>query len=328
MDEGGECFGVASEELPIMTFSPNIDAPFSAMIAPLGGKPQVVTFALDALLGMGVRVERVVAVHLSARDERIRHSIDALKQDLPAHYGTQAPRFESLPIRAEPPIARGGTYTATAGRPIEQTHEPAAPDAIWMTLHRLIATLKTEGLSIELCLAGGPRLISLRALSAASLLFTPQDRCWHLYTPEDLRERAGEGCILHAGEGEGVRLISVPLVPVGLLVPGLRQAAFMRPEDFMRAAAQRLSAEDERRCREVIGHLTPRQREVLREFARGGGNAAEVGARLHVSPATVNSHKAVILGHCRNAWGVPPEQRMDFHFLREHFGALDEAHWE
>jgi CRISPR-associated protein Csx14 len=297
----------------------------AAMVATLGGKPQVVTFALDVLLRRGVPVERVCVVHLSSNDVRIRRAVDFLKQDLIAHQGDHAPLFESIPIRAEPPMTSNGTYASTLGRPIEQIHEPGAPDAIWMTMHRLIATLKAEGYSIELCLTGGPRLISLQALSAAALLLTGQDHCWHLYTPADLRERAGEGQIMHASPESGVHLVSVPVLPMGLFVPGLRQAAFMAPEQFVAAATQRLNTVDTQRGREVVRQLTQRQREVLQAFARGARNAAEVGRQLHISVSTVRSHQGVILDICRAAWALPVDEKLDFHFLREHFEPLAES---
>lgn len=296
----------------------------------------MVTFALDALLAGGTPIQRVCVVHLSARDPRIQQSLNKLQADLRAHYGRQAPRFESVPIHA-PPRDVQGTYAATKGRPIDSVDDPAAPQAIWMTLHRLIGALRVEGYSIDLCLTGGPRLIALQALSAATLLLTPQDRCWHLYTPPALREAAGEGEIMHvddaaqarAGEEEDrLRLIAVPLLPLGLFIPGLQQAALQSPEQILAAGRQWLSAQDEQRCRQVMRRLTPRQRAVLREFARPGARAAAVAKRLHVAVTTVNSHQQVIRQECRNAWSLSPGDRVDAQFLREHFGALPDHFWE
>ncbi len=303
----------------------------AALIATLGGKPQVVTFALDVLLDSGAPIQRVCVVHLSARDPRIQHALDKLQADLRARYGRQAPRFESVPIHALPRVAQG-TYAATKGRPIDSIDDPAAPEAIWMTLHRLIGALRVEGYSIDLCVTGGPRLIALQALSAAILLLTPQDRCWHLYTPPALREAAGEGEIMHAPQAmqgeDRLRLIAVPVLPLGVFIPGLQQAALQSPEQILAAGRQWLSAQDEQRCHEVLRRLTPRQRDVLRELARPGANAAAIAKRLHVSLATVRSHQQVIRAECRNAWGLAPKDRVDGQFAREHFGALPDHVWE
>ncbi len=303
----------------------------SALIATLGGKPQVVTFVLDALLTSGVPVRRVCVVHLSAHDPRIQGSLNKLQVDLHTTYGKSALRFESVPIHT-PPSAIQGTYAAIKGRPVDSVDDPSAAEAIWMTFHRLIGALRVEGYGIHLCVTGGPRLIALQALSAATLLLTPQDRCWHLYTPPALREAAGEGKIMHVTEGAsalgGVSLIPVPVLPLGLFIPGLQQAALQSPDQILAAGRQWLSAQDAQRCREVIRRLTPRQRDVLRELARPGARAKTVATRLNVTVATVNSHQGVIRAECRNAWGLSPTERVDAQFLREHFGALPDHIWE
>jgi len=298
-----------------------------AFIATLGGKPQVVSFALDALLQTGAPVTRVCVVHLSARDPRIRRALEQLRADFVAAYGERAPRLESVPIHAPPPFTAQGTYAATKGPPVDSVDEPQAAQAIWMTFHRLIGTLRAEGYTIDLCVTGGPRLIALQALSAASLLLTPQDRCWHLYTPPELREAAGEGEIMHTEPG-GVRLIAVPVLPLGLFIPGLQQAALQSPDQILAAGRQWLSAQDEQRCRQVMRRLTPRQRDVLREFARPGARPDTVARRLRLQRSTVHTHQKIIRQECRNAWELSPEERVDAQFLREHFGSLPDRFWE
>jgi hypothetical protein len=36
---------------------------------------------------------------------------------------------------------------------------------------------------------------------------------------------------------------------------------------------------------------------------------------------TVNTHKTVLLGHCHNAWNIPHNERLDYHFLTAKFGS-------
>ncbi|MCS7061698.1 MAG: CRISPR-associated ring nuclease [Anaerolineae bacterium] len=306
------------------------NVPPAALIATMGGKPQVVTFALDALLNIGSPVERVCVVHLSTRDPRIQRALDVLHADFRVTYGRRSLRLDSVPIHAVLP--GHSAQTAVRGRPIDSVDEPDAPEAIWMTLHRLIATLRAEGYRIEMCVTGGPRLIALQALSVAALLLTPQDRCWHLYTPPALRDAAGEGRILHvtpdvAPNGETVYLVPVPVLPLGLWIPGLQQAAFQSPDQILSAGRQWLSAQDEERCREVLGRLTQRQRDVLRVFADGAMTVREAAQRLHVSVHTINSHLNVIRQECRNAWGLSAEDKVDARFLCDHFGSLKERLW-
>ena len=197
-------------------------------------------------------------------------------------------------------------------------------------MHRLISTLKSNGAQIELCLAGGPRLISLQALSVATLLFTPPDRCWHLYTPEDLRAQAGEGQIMHLDADSGMRLIAVPFVPMGVIFPNLQSAMYLSPQEIIAERTRRLSDLELQRCRAVMRLSTPCQRKVLKAFACGPVEMSvkDMAAQLHLAPSTVNAHKTVILRHCRNEWALPEAQRLTHHFLRDKFGPLPAGFWE
>lgn len=299
------------------------------MIATLGGKPQVVTFALDACLRLGIDVERVVAMHLAPSDARVQRSLDGLASEFATHAAYKHRiRFDTVTIRERPSGSNLPSSVVTSGRAIAHIEDIAAPDAIWLTTHRLITTLKSEGYRIELCVSGGPRLIGFQAISAASLLFAMHDRCWHLFTPPDLRVRAGEGEILHAAEDDPpIRLIAVPLLPMGMIAPNLQAAASATPEEIIGERTRTLSAQELRRCEDVLRQLTPRQREVLREFARDGAEVRSVADKLHISETTLNSHKTRIFEECRIAWGLPEGARLTHHFLREAFGDLSGEVW-
>jgi CRISPR-associated protein Csx14 len=224
------------------------------LIVTLGGKPQVLTYALDQLLAQGATVGRVVAMHLAPTDPRIQRCLDVLRREFETHppYRDHI-RFDSVSIRERPNAVLSALRAATSGRAIERIDDFAAPDAIWLTTHRLIAALKEEGQRIELCVTGGPRLIGLQAVSAASLLFASHDRCRHLFTPPDLRERAGEGAILHrAPDDLPGRLVPVPLLPMGMIAPNLRAATAATPEDIIGDRTRMLSAQELRRCEDVL----------------------------------------------------------------------------
>ena len=53
----------------------------SVMVATIGGQPQVVTFALDALLARGEQVREVVVLHLSPRNPRFGRALSRLSDD-------------------------------------------------------------------------------------------------------------------------------------------------------------------------------------------------------------------------------------------------------
>ena len=53
------------------------------MVATLGGQPQVVTFALDALLARGEAIEEVYVLHLAPRNGEATQSLTKLLLEFP-----------------------------------------------------------------------------------------------------------------------------------------------------------------------------------------------------------------------------------------------------
>ncbi|MCD6289623.1 MAG: histidine kinase [Anaerolineae bacterium] len=277
----------------------------STMVATVGGQPQVITFALDALLERGEVVREIVVVHLSADDPRLRRSLQLLSAEFAGErYADRPCRYRPVPIRVQ-------------GRRLEDIRSEADADAAWRAVHDLIAELKdASDRPIHLCIAGGRRMLALVALSAAMVHFGHQDQVWHIYTPPAFLERAQDGAIMHARPEDGVRLVRVPMMPWGAQFPALQELARLHPDDIASLTAARSA--DRERCEAVWQQLTRREQDVLRAFAEGL-RPQEVAERLVISLSTVNTHKTRILATCRQVWGLEPEERLTYHFIREHF---------
>jgi len=277
----------------------------TTLIATLGGQPQVVTFALDALLARGETITNVYVLHVDEQRPRIRHSLACLVQEF-AHdrYADRACRLHRIPLQLN-------------GRTLHDIRNEAEAEATWRTVRDLLAQRKSAGEHLHLCVAGGRRMIGLLLTSAAALLCDHRDRIWHMYTPDEFQRRARHGAIMHAQPEDGVQLIQVPIVPWGTYFPGLRAMA-QAPQEAV-AAQMGWLASSEPQCQQVWDSLTDRQREVVRALA-AGASPQDVAERLNVTLSTVNTHKTVILDACRNAWRIPPHERLDYHFVRERFG--------
>ncbi len=281
----------------------------SVLVSTMGGQAQVVTFALDALLGRGENIGQVVVLHLSPEDARVQRALIQLAQEFAGDFYAHAHRpcrFRHLTVRDQV-------------RPLVDIRQEADAVATWQVVRELLATLKSQGRRVHLCLAGGRRMIGLLALSAAMLIFDHYDRVWHMYTPREFLARAREGTIMHARPEDGVRLIQVPLTPWGTYFPGLRALAQATPEQVLAAHSRLMDRSDRARCEAVVARLTARQVEVLRAFA-AGRTPQEVAEALCITLKTVDTHKTVILGECRNVWAVPDEKWLDYHFLHDKFG--------
>lgn len=309
------------------TNTPIVNSGSHVLIATLGGKPQVVTFALDCLLALNTPITHVFAVHLSG-DPRIQRALGKLDTELSSYNKPREIKLHPIAIHA-PRYTPENPSPLTLGKALEHIDDPEAATAIWLTMHRLISTLKSNDASIDLCLAGGPRLISLQALSVATLLFTPRDRCWHLYTPEELRKLAGEGDIMHLKQESGMRLISVPFVPMGMIFPNLQMAMYLSPEQIVAERTQYISDLEVQHCRNVAQQLTKRQRDVLHAFACAPAEASvnDVANQMNIAVATVNTHKSAILQCCRNEWVLLPDLALTHHFLHDKFGLLPDKFW-
>lgn len=294
-----------------MTETGYFGANAATLVATLGGQPQVVTFALDALLAQGEEISEVYIVHLTFDQPRTRQAFHRLQQEfLDDHYAGRRCRLRRVPI-------------LLGDAPLGDIRDERGAEATWQTVRNLIADLKAEGRRLHLCLSGGRRMMALLALSAAALLCDHQDRIWHMYTPEETLQRVKGGAVMHVTPADGVQLIQTPIVPWGAYFPALRTLA----QTSMQAASaqlRRFTATVDPVCRQVWAQLSPRQREVLRAFA-AGQRPDEVAANLHITLNTVNSHKSAILAECRIAWGLAEDAALDYRFLRERFAHFVEG---
>lgn len=276
----------------------------TTLIATLGGQPQVVTFALDALLARGEPISEVYVLHLALENARTRQSLAHLSEAfVDDHYAGRRCRFRRIPI-------------GPSAAPLYDIRTEQEAETVLQTVRELLAGLKQQQHKLHICISGGRRMIGLLVLSAAALLCDHQDRLWHLYTPDEFRSQADRGAVMHAQPEDGVRLIQIPLVPWGAYFPALRVMA----QTSAQAAAQQLRwlTTDEPQCRQVYEQLSQRQREVLHAFARGL-RPQDVAETLTITLSTVNTHKTAILGECRAAWGIADDEPLDYRFLRERF---------
>ena len=280
----------------------------ATLVATIGGQPQVVTFALDALLAQGEEITEVYLVHMTLDNPRTRQAVSRVQQEfIDDRYAGRRCRLRRVPI-------------LLGAAPLADIRNEAGAEATWQTVRTLLADLKAEGRRLHLCLSGGRRMMALLAMSAAALLCDHQDRIWHMYTPDETRRRADGGSLMHATPADGVQLIQTPVVPWGAYFSALRTLA----QTSMEAASAQLrqfTAATDPACQEVYDRLSPRQRAVLHAFA-AGQRPDEVAAALHITLSTVNTHKTAILAECRLAWELAENAALDYRFLRERFASF------
>lgn len=283
----------------------------TTLICTLGGQPQVVTFALDALLADAVPITECIVLHFDDDNQRIKNSLDKLTSEfVNGRYQERPLSFQLYPIHAN-------------GQTVHDIYDEGDANTAWDAINQLIIDLKNDRHTLHICISGGRRVLGLLTMSAAMLHFGHQDLLWHMYTPDDLRIAAKDGAVMHAPPDADFRLIRVPMMPWGSYFPALRQLA--RPTDAERdvLAAPRAALDyaEEARKMAVLQQLTDRQTDVLFAFA-DGLNPQQVAEKLFITIKTVDSHKTVILAECRNAWNLPEAEWLDYRFIADKFEPL------
>jgi CRISPR-associated protein Csx14 len=284
------------------------------LIATLGGQPQVVTFTLDFLLQRGFPISAVVVLHPEASEPRLQHALACLNAEFASdYYHVKVPegkiRFRSYTLEQN-------------GRTIDDITNDADADGTLEAIHGLISNLKRQGSHIHLSVTGGRRMMALLAISVASFNFDRHDHIWHINTPEHIKKQVDEGKQMHVPADAGVKLIEGPFIALGAYFhPSSPSFRTTQEEQLLQ-----LDAQERAKCREVVRAATPSQLRVLQAFA-SGLTPQEVAQALGVTLVTVNAHKTALLSLCRDAWGLPPDRRLDYNFLHVKFSGYfgDEA---
>ncbi|HEY1351533.1 MAG TPA: CRISPR-associated ring nuclease, partial [Ktedonobacteraceae bacterium] len=203
-------------------------------------------------------------------------------------------------------------------KPLTDIVDEVSADGAFKTIHRLIRSLKRQRHCLHLSITGGRRFMSSIATEAALLNFTHADHIWHIYTPDAVQQRAGDGACMHVPARDGVRLIERHFVPWRTYFADLPQTLESAPETTENRRRP-MDLLERARCDQVVQRATRREREVLRAFARGY-TIQEVAACLCISPRTVDGHKTRLLDLCREIWAIEQcAPRPGYHFLYRTF---------
>jgi CRISPR-associated protein Csx14 len=277
-------------------------------IATLGGQPQIVTLALDALLEQGLTITDIIIIHLSTSNPRYRAALEQVERECSQGFYAGHPcRYRSVPVHQ-------------GGHIIHDLDNDSAASAAINTIHALIYELKQDNATIHLCVTGGRRLLGMLALATALLYFDQTDCIWHLYSTDSVRQHTSDGAIMHLPGHPDVGLVRIPVPPWGHYFPFLRLPPDTDASTVLALQTRIRDADEHAKCQQVYDKLTRRQREVLRAFA-DGLVPQEVSEHLCITLGTVSSHQTTIYQECRVAWNMPPDMavRLDYRWLREKF---------
>lgn len=268
----------------------------AVLAATLGAEGQVVTLATQLLLQAGVALERVVVLHTAAGSEPIASAL----ADLGSAFAGQP---------GWPPLTM---VDAGMGDVLEPDDLAGFTGVLYSELKRWLS----RGRRVHLLLAGGRKQMAMMGVTVAQMLFGPEDRVWHLYSDEALRQ--SNRFLL--GAGDEARLIPIPLVRWSLAPPILTGlAAAASPLEALAWQQEQLNA----RRRDFLDHmLTAAEREVALAAIQTGATDLELARRLYKSPRTISHQMAAVYDKLRLFLAVRPDVRVDRHTLISEFAAL------
>ena len=276
------------------------------LVATLGGQPQIVTFTLDLLLQAAYPISSVIVLHPKASHPRLQHSLALLNAEFTGDHYTAANRtihFRSQVLELDDAL-------------LDDISENAHVDGTLNTVHALLGNLKRQEYRIHLSVSGGRRLMSLLAVSVAAFNFDHHDHIWHLYTPEAIKQQADEGKTMHMPVDSGIKLLRSPFPSLGAYVYNPAQS-FRNAQETERMQRE---TQEHACCVLVERQATPAQKRVLQAFVTGL-RRAQLADELGIAQVTVNTHKTALLDYCHNAWNIPLDERLDYHFLRAKFAS-------
>lgn len=267
----------------------------AVLIAPIGTKPQLVTIALDLLLGQRERIREVVVLHTSFEQPGILAAVTRLKEEFEHVYPTVGLRLVCL--------------SDERGIPLRDVDNEAAAQEAFRVLYREVRAAKQAGYRVHLSIAGGRKIIAVYGMAVAQLLFDYDDRVWHLLSVPSLIESRA----LHPRPGEAT-LIRVPVLRWSEISPVLTDLILSdNPFEALRRQQEIVRADALRAAREFVEQeLTPAEREVVELMVREGLTDAEIADRTCRSVKTVGHHLSSAYQKARAFFGL---HRADRHAL-------------
>jgi CRISPR-associated protein Csx14 len=280
----------------------------TTLIATLGGQPQKITFLLDLLLARGEEIDQVAVVYISSY-ERTQNAIKLLEAEF------LAGKYCGHPCQLKRDPLRSGRSD------LLDIRTPEDVEAARQSIHQLLSELKAENQRIHMGLSGGRRLMSMVALAAAMQYLTPVDHLWHINASADILEKSRDGKLMHLPPESEIYLLPVPFVPWVSYFPGLADLLNRSPQEIGETTRGWLDVKERDNCIRVWKALTHRQQEVLQAFASGLSRQG-IARQLHISVATVDSHRDKIVEQCKLVWDDRSGEEFNSKFLERRFGSF------
>jgi CRISPR-associated protein (TIGR02584 family) len=267
-------------------------------IATLGNAPQVITLALDQLLPQHPFVEICVIHTDDAPDAALprlkfgnmHQTVQRLDKEFRNPIPQEAPpgqrawlvdyqsgshyyRFTYRRIRIQKEVQEPGQLIRHV--PVKDVETEANAQAAFRTIFRTVQHYKGQRAIIHFNIAGGRKSMSVFAMAAAQVLFTPGDQLWHVVSKDEFQHSQA----MHDAAAQS-RLVPIPFVSISTINPVLGMLISSNdPYDIIRAQENYLQLIDLQRKEKFLRQLDFDEYQILVGVAQGLSND-EIGTRL------------------------------------------------
>jgi CRISPR-associated protein Csx14 len=274
------------------------------LVSTLGSKPQLVTRLLDWLLMSGYPIKQVVVIHTYYTGSQ---RALALLQD----------EFETNRFYSGIDLF-GRLVLDDGGQPLGDLLTTADAKALLKTLTQQMNRAKQQSDVMHLNITGGRKTMAAYAMTAAQLLFRPNDRVWHMVAPEPLTEQSRQ---LHCEPGETQYVLEVPVLRWNDQAAAV--ALYTKdPWEMIERQTEWRQHEQAKRLQEFWQiYLTQTQREIAQLLVLEGLDNTTLGRHLNCSPKTIANHLTNIY-HRFEKWQKLSQQADEITVTRAAFVAL------
>jgi CRISPR-associated protein Csx14 len=244
------------------------NAPKGTVIATLGVEPQVVTIALDNLLGK-YNIGELAVIHTNQAD--VLYGLQLIENEFDKGF--------------YPDIALKKVIVKNIEDPITDFTTKESLQCLLKTLYAEFRRVREKDIPLHLCLTGGRKVMSIFSMVTAQLLFGPDDHAWYLLTEG---WKPGQKRKLHLPKKDKIWLLSVPVLcwqEAGTLMQTV--AELNDPAEVVNWYDRLIKKGQLKQKSHFVKYwLTPAEREVVNLVCRGMDNTF-IASHLHKSEQTV-----------------------------------------
>ncbi|MCL4871738.1 MAG: CRISPR-associated protein Csx14 [Anaerolineae bacterium] len=257
------------------------------LIATLSSEPQGITRVLDWLLQQGYPIGELIVVHTTG--DIIQPALQTV--------------IDEFGAGVYPDIRYRTVVISGPHGPVADIRTADDTGALLQTLYRVIRQARQLNNPIHLSITSGRKTMAVYAMVAAQLLFTEQDRIWHMMATDEL------GVIdkrLHATSNELMEMVEVPVLRWADAATAAALLVVDNPWEAIQHQYSFTQSERTRRRQDFLRYrLSKKEQELVTLLVRTGLDNSGLAQKLGKREQTIANQLTEVYRKFEEWWGVP-----------------------